>query len=185
MTGLVHDWTHYNRWVDSVAERVGRETLKPPRNWWELAKAFSLAALALGAACALILFSWPSAKVFLTEVVGLPQQVQAHIREIPKQPTPGESDDDKVVRNFVIFSERPVEGIGVVVTGWKFATEIDVRPTEQWCYLSPLYGAQAGEMPHLVLPRFGKPAISAETLSRHMLTTAELYDAQKACRWFL
>lgn len=185
---VAHDWTAYNRWVDQVSDGVGRS--KPPQtiptDWWTFAKALALCVLALGIALAVVLWAWRDPKVVVPEIevdVHQPHGVTPLPPAIAK-PAEVSPDSGKVVRNFVLFTERTVPGVGEVVTGWKFDNEGNARPVEQWCYLAPLYGAEVGAMLRFDLPRFNAATTSAAVLRRHRLTADELEKARRSCVWF-
>ncbi len=186
MTTVVHDWTHYNRWVDMMVDKVGRAKPAPrlPTDWWTIAKAVALSVLALGIAVALMLWSWREPKVVVPDVKVEVQQPQAlpwqREREVQKEV----ADTDKIIRNYVIFTERSVTGIGSVVTGWKYADENHTKPEEQWCYLSPLYGGDAGVLTRIDLPRYSRATAPRGVLVNHRLNESDLERARQSCVWF-
>jgi len=188
MSEIVHDWTPYNRWVDTVSNRVGR--LKPlqvgPTDWLAIAKAVALCVLALGIAAAIMLWAWRDPKVVVPEIRVDVQQPNG-VTPLPPaivQPAETPTDSGKLVRNFVLFTERVTPGVGVVVTGWKFDSENNPRPVEQWCYLTPQYGGEVGTMQRIDLPRFNAATASDTVLSGHKLTSASVEKARQACAWF-
>jgi len=186
MTNVVHDWTHYNRWVDMVVNNVGRAKPAPrlPTDWWTIAKAVALAVLAFGIAVALMLWSWREPKVVVPDVKVEVQQPQALPWQQKRQLQNDDDHTNKVVRNYVIFTERSLTSVGSVVTGWKFADESQTKPEEQWCYLSPLFGGDVGVLTRIDLPRYSRATASAGVLAKHQLSESDLERARQNCVWF-
>ena len=186
---IVHDWAPYNRWVDKVSDNVGSSN--PPRviptDWWTVSKAVALCVLAVGTAAALMLWASRDPKVVVPEIK---VDVQQPHTAAPLPPTivnsaEAPTDTNKLIRNFVLFTERHVPGIGVVMTGWEFDTQNNPRPVKQWCYLTPQYGSEVGVVPHIDLPRSSAAIASGAVLSRHKLTSANVEKARQNCVWFL
>ena len=188
MSDIVHDWTPYNRWADMVADGVGRPNQPEvgPTDWWAIAKAAALCVLAVGIAVALMLWAWRDPKIVVPEVKVQVEQpnIKAPLPPAMAQPARVPTDTSKPVRNYVLFTERVMPSVGVVVTGWKFDSQNNPRPVEQWCYLTPLYGEEPGTMPRIELPRFNAATASAVALRRHQLTTDEVEKARQSCVWF-
>jgi hypothetical protein len=188
---IVHDWSPYNRWVDRVSDRVGVEGSAPARprflfDWWIIAKAIALCLLAVGIAVALILWAWRDPKIVVPEIKVQLEQPKSTVPPRPsvERPTRESTDTSKLIRNYVLFSEQALPGIGVAVTGWKFDSENNPRPVEQWCYLEPLHGSEAGALTRISLPRFSAASTSQAALRRHQLTPAKVEKARRACVWF-
>lgn len=183
MSDIVHDWTPYNRWADMVADGVGRSNQPEvsPTDWWAIAKAAALCVLAV----ALMLWAWRDPKIAVPEVKVQVEQPPITAPLPPAMPqSTGVPPDTKVVRNYVLFTERVMPSVGVVVTGWKFDSQNNPRPVEQWCYLAPLYGGEPGTIPRIELPRLNGATASAAALRRHQLTPDEVEKARQNCAWF-
>ena len=184
----IHDWSPYNRWVDKVSDGVGRS--KPPAvnptDWLAIGKAAALCVLAAGIVAALVLWAWRDPKIIVPEIKVDVQQphTAAPLPSAMAQPAEVPSDAAKLVHNYVLFTERVMPSVGVVVTGWKFDNQNNPRPVEQWCYLTPLYGEEVGTMPRIELPRFNAATASAAALRRHQLTPDEVEEARQSCVWF-
>ncbi len=186
MTEIVHDWGPYNRYVDAVADRVGRQA-GPQTDWWLIAKAVALILIAFGAATALIIVIWSSRDPELVapeiKVNVEKPRIKQPIRHVSEARATEAHDEGKVVRNYVLFNKRNLTGVGAVVTGWQFVNEKDERPVSEWCYLEPIHGGEVGLTPRIELPRGSKAIISAAALSQHLLTRSDLERAQQGCVW--
>lgn len=191
MSEFVHDWSHYNRYVDALVGQVGRPQRRPVlagvlENSWTIARAIGLTLLALSAALALVIWASRESKVVVPELKVQVEQPRSSSRW-PRNSdvtAPVSKDAGRVVRNYVLFTERTVPGVGAVVTGWRFASEKDERPASQWCYLVPVQGGEVGVTPHIPLSRFSDPRVSATALAQHRLTPSNLSAARQACTWF-
>lgn len=188
MSEFVHDWAPYNRHVDVLTDQVGRplpRRIEPPAptDWWLIAKAVGLVILALGFVVALVIWASREPMAFGSEARAheIQPAVTRHFEHGTEKVSP---DQSKVVRNYVLFTERTLPAIGAIVTGWKFASEKDQRPIDQWCYLVPAHGRAAGVTPQINLARFDALNVPAVTLSQHQLTGRDLDTARKACAWF-
>jgi hypothetical protein len=188
MSEFVHDWGPYNRHIDALADKVGRlppQRAEPrsPTDWWSIAKAVGLVTLALGVAISFVIWAIREPEV-LRSGIGANEFQPTVMRQFERGTAKAGSDQPKVVHNFVLFTERSLPAIGTIVTGWKFASQRDQRPTDQWCYLNPAHGGTVGVTPRIELGRFDVPNVPAVTLSQHHLTVHDLHAARKACAWF-
>jgi hypothetical protein len=133
-----------------------------------------------------MLWAWRDPKVVVPDVTVQVEQPHTQILLPPtlEQPVRDQAKSGKVVRNYVLFTERAMPGVGTVVTGWKFDSENNPRPVEQWCYLTPQYGGEVGTMQRIDLPRFNAATAPDTVLSGHRLTSAHVEKARQACAWF-
>jgi hypothetical protein len=134
-----------------------------------------------------MLWAWRDPKVVVPDIKVALERPRNETPLPPAMEQPGRDPTNgaKLIRNYVLFTERLMLGVGTVVTGWKFDSENNPRPVEQWCYLAPLHGEEIGTMQRIDLPRFSIATASAATLRRHHLTSAEVEKARRSCEWFL
>lgn len=97
-------------------------------------------------------------------------------------PPPGRTGDPAAVTNYVVFQNVAFAN-GVVVTGWRYATNTDTAPSSQYCYYEVRGAggvAQVAFLENADRRRLPWPPGDAAL----GLTATEWNDAMSRCRWF-
>jgi hypothetical protein len=196
---LIEDWSVVN---EAVRRKAGLPAIppKPPRDpaaiinaeaRKRIALGWSAIILAVGVAFLLsaLAFKWTPA--ITTRDITFPS-LRLHPDDIAKlvemrvpvtpPPPPGQTGDASVVTNYVVF-QNVAFASGVVVTGWRYATNTDSTPAAQYCYFemrSQVGVAQVSFLENADRRRLPWPGADGAL----GLTRAEWEDAHSRCKWF-